>query len=94
MNDDATTDATDPAELGFAAALAELERIVDDLESDALDVDHLAARVERAAVLVRWCRERIDHTRFQVTEIIERLDGGDGPATDTDGPDSDDVDRG
>jgi exodeoxyribonuclease VII small subunit len=89
VNEDVPTDTgdatgtTDPAELGFAAALAELERIVEELESEALDVDHLAQRVERAAMLVRWCRERIDHTRFQVTEIIERLDGGDGTGTDT-----------
>lgn len=67
---------TDPAELGFNGALAELERIVAELESDDLDVDHLAQRVERAAVLVAWCRERIDGTRFQVDEILDRLDGG------------------
>lgn len=65
----------DPADLGFAGALAELEAIVTELESDALDVDHLAGRVERAAELVAWCRERIDGARFQVQEILERLDG-------------------
>jgi exodeoxyribonuclease VII small subunit len=66
----------DPAELGFNGALAELERIVTELESDDLDVDHLAQRVERAARLVAWCRERIEGTRFQVDEILDRLDGG------------------
>jgi uncharacterized protein (DUF433 family) len=25
---------------------------------------------------VAWCRERIDGTRFQVDEILDRLDGG------------------
>ncbi|UDY34196.1 exodeoxyribonuclease VII small subunit [Dermatobacter hominis] len=64
----------DPEELGFAGAMAELERIVAELESDTLDVDLLADRVERAAVLVGWCRDRIDGTRFRVEEILERLD--------------------
>ena len=66
---------TDPETLGFAAALAELDTIVVELESDALDVDRLAGRVARAAELVDWCRTRIDATRFQVEEIVARLDG-------------------
>lgn len=63
-----------PEELGFAGAMAELERIVAEIESDAVDVDLLIDRVERAALLVGWCRERIDATRFRVEEILERLE--------------------
>ena len=70
----------DPEELGFSGALAELNEIVAELESDALDVDHLADRVERAVVLVAWCRSRIDGARFQVEEILTRLDPDDGPS--------------
>ncbi len=70
MNDDAKA----PDELGFAGAMAELESIVAELESDSLDVDLLAERVERAALLVGWCRDRIDGARFRVEEILERLD--------------------
>ncbi len=88
MTDDAASDATadddvprsdagdpaDLAELGFAGAMSELEQIVAELESDALDVDLLADRVERAAILVGWCRDRIDGTRLRVEEILERLE--------------------
>jgi exodeoxyribonuclease VII small subunit len=75
-----SSDPQDPEALGFAAAMAELDRIVVELESDALDVDRLAERVARAAELVDWCRTRIDATRFQVEEIVSRLDGA--PSTD------------
>lgn len=75
-----SSDPQDPGSLGFAAAMAELDRIVVELESDALDVDVLAERVARAAELVDWCRTRIDATRFQVEEIVGRLDGA--PSTD------------
>ncbi|HMU79221.1 MAG TPA: exodeoxyribonuclease VII small subunit [Microthrixaceae bacterium] len=64
----------DPEELGFAGAMAELDAIVAELESDALDVDVLADRVERAGALVAWCRDRIDGTRFRVEEILEQMD--------------------
>jgi exodeoxyribonuclease VII small subunit len=60
-------------ELGFSAAIEELRTIVDELESDDLDVDLLAPRVERAAEIVEWSRARIDGTRFQVDEILTRL---------------------
>ncbi len=71
-------DRPDPEELGFGGALAELDAIVAELESDALDVDLLASRVERAATLVAWCKDRIDGARFQVEEILVRLDPEDG----------------
>lgn len=70
---DETATPTDLDDMGFAAAMEELERIVVDLESDALDVDLLADRVERAAALVAWCRDRLDGTRFRVEEILDRL---------------------
>ena len=70
-------DRPDPETLGFSGALAELDAIVAELESDALDVDLLADRVERAASLVAWCRDRIDGTRFQVEEILTRLEPDD-----------------
>ena len=76
MSPRATTETvTDGADApGFADALAELERIVAELESDALDIDHLAERVERAASLVQVCRERIAGARFSVEEILDRDD--------------------
>ena len=71
---DGTSD-TGLDELCFAGAMAELSTIVEELESDDLDVDLLATRVDRAASIVEWCRSRIDGTRFQVEEILTRLDG-------------------
>ncbi len=44
---------------GYAAAMAELERILVDLERADLDVDQLGTKVARAAELIRACRDRI-----------------------------------
>lgn len=70
----------DDEPLGYAAALAELEAILDELEDDALDVDLLAARVTRAAELITLCRDRIDGARLEVERIVAAFD--DDPATD------------
>lgn len=75
-------------EIGFAAAMAELNSIVSELESDQLDVDVLADRVERAAYLVGTCRDRLDATRLRVEEIIVRLDNTEPISGSTVEPDS------
>lgn len=78
---------------GYAAALAELQKILDALEAPDVDVDALAAHVDRAAELLRFCRERLVTTEAQVTEIVAGLED---LAADTDpagesagGPDGD-----
>ena len=63
-------------QLGYAAALAELESILRELDDDQLDVDALAERVERAAHLVQLCRERVAGARLAVEEVVTDLDGG------------------
>lgn len=70
---DAAADDDGPS---FGDAMEELDRLVAELESDALDVDQLARRVERAAELVTLCRERIEAARFSVDEVLVRLDDG------------------
>ena len=71
------TDATSGSvpDIGYAAALRELEAILAELEDDTLDVDLLADRVARAAELIDVCRTRIDGARMQVERIVAALDG-------------------
>lgn len=63
---------------GYAAAMAELDEILAELEDDRLDIDVLADRVARAAVLVAACRTRLDTARMRVTEIVADLDEAGG----------------
>jgi exodeoxyribonuclease VII small subunit len=69
-------------EVGYAEALAELESILEEIEDDAVDVDVLAARVKRAAELLRVCRSRITAAKVEVTQIVAELDPEAGPAPD------------
>lgn len=80
-----------PVAAGYAAAVAELEDLLADLEDDALDIDLLAAKVARASELIRYCRARIHAARLQVDRIVadlEQLPPDDGPGDDDD-PDDD-----
>lgn len=63
------------SELGYAAALAELEAILVRLDQPDIDVDLLATEVRRAADLIAVCRERITAARVQVEQIVGGLEG-------------------
>jgi exodeoxyribonuclease VII small subunit len=61
--------------------MAELEAILEELESDELDVDVLADRVGRASELIKSCRARIARAQSEVEGIVtdlEDFDGGEG----------------
>ena len=67
-----------PVASGYAAALAELEGILTELERTDVDVDVLAAQVKRAAELIAFCRDRIGNARMQIEQVVADL--GDGEA--------------
>ncbi len=68
----------DDAPEGYAAALAELDEILLDLDRDDLDLDVLAERVQRASVLLARCRSRLEAARVDVERVVATL----GDATD------------
>jgi len=76
MSDDTATSSGDNgAELpGYAESLDELQSILATLESNTADVDLLAERVQRADLLLRHCRSRLDDARFRVEQVVSGLD--------------------
>lgn len=61
-------------EIGYAAALDELEGILAELEESDVDVDVLADRVARASELIRVCRERIGNAKLQIEKVVAGLE--------------------
>jgi len=58
---------------GYAEAIAELDDILGALERSDVDVDVLAAKVQRAAILIAFCRERIGSARMQIEQVVAEL---------------------
>ena len=85
----------DPASISYADAAAELDRILAALDGDHVDVDVLAAHVERAAVLITVCRDRISAARIHVERAVAGLAATTAPTGPGDrelGPDDHDED--
>jgi len=60
--------------VGYSAALKELQEILSELESENVDVDRLASRVERAGALIRLCQGRLAAAELQVERVVDTLD--------------------
>lgn len=58
---------------GYVAAQQELEAILTELERADVDVDRLAAQVQRAAELIGFCRDRIVRARVQIDQVVGDL---------------------
>lgn len=61
------------SEPGYAEASAELEHILQDIESGEIDLDVLSDKVERAAALIAICRQKLAATETKVKKVVADL---------------------
>jgi len=74
---------------GYVEALREIEGIIQEIDSNNVDIDILATRIKRASFLIHWCNERIEATEIVVEEIVADI----STAGLTDASDSSDDDE-
>ena len=68
-----TNKTNEDSEISYSLALEELQEILTELESDQIDIDELAKKVERANELLQQCQKRLTSTQMQVEKIIDVL---------------------
>jgi exodeoxyribonuclease VII small subunit len=61
-------------ELNYSSALAELEEIIESIESEEVDVDALAEKVARASFLIKFCRERLKGSEEEIKKIVSDIE--------------------
>jgi exodeoxyribonuclease VII small subunit len=61
--------------VSFEQALAELEQIVDKLESGQLALDEALALFERGQQLTAWCGAQLDNAELKIQKLAPKLDG-------------------
>lgn len=83
----------DSQELKFEAAIADLEQVVEQLESGDLSLEDSLAAFEKGVGLVRYCNQKLSEVEKRVELLVKDKEGhlqlkafGNGPATD---PESD-----
>jgi exodeoxyribonuclease VII small subunit len=61
--------------IDFEKAMAELEKIVDNLESGTLTLDESIAAFERGIELSKLCRKRLETAEDRVKKLLEKSNG-------------------
>lgn len=62
-------------EMTYESAFAELDKIYQEINNEAVSVDLLAEKVKRAAVLIEFCQTRLRSTEEEVNKIIAGMPG-------------------
>ena len=70
--------------LTYKAAYAELEKIVQQIESEQPDVDQLGTLVKRAAELLNFCQTRLRDTEQEVQDTLQGEKGIDALGSNND----------
>ncbi len=60
-------------ETTYESALEELQQITQHLQEGKIGIDELAAQLQRAAELIRFCREKLRSVEKDIEGLFEEL---------------------
>lgn len=60
--------------ISYKKAIAELEKILEEIESENTDFDQMLAKAKRATELLKFCKEKLYSTENEMNEIFNELD--------------------
>lgn len=58
-------------EMTYESALEELQRITQNLQEGKIGIDELATQLQRAAELIRFCREKLRNVEKDIAGLFE-----------------------
>ncbi len=58
----------------YEEAFTELQQIVNEMENGEISVDELSVKVKRAAVLIQFCKQKLNSTEEDVNAILKELE--------------------
>jgi exodeoxyribonuclease VII small subunit len=64
-----TVQNTSPDTLTYSSAYQELQEITEALQQGQISIDDLTAKIERANLLVRFCREKLRNTEAALQQM-------------------------
>ena len=57
-------------EIKYEEAVAQLEKIVDKMENDELDIDQHSDQLKRAKELVKLCKDKLTKTDEEIKKLL------------------------
>ena len=61
-------------QLTYARALAELERIINEIEAEETNVDTVAEKIKRATYLISFCKGKLRNVDEEVKKVLSEAE--------------------
>ncbi len=75
----------DPSTLSFESALAQIETIIERIESGEVGLEQSLTEYEKGGSLINHCRGKLDRARQQVEDLTKALESADDGGSDGEG---------
>jgi len=59
--------------LKYSEAIEEVENIINQIESNKLDIDELTEKIRRASELLKFCKQKLHFTEEEIQKIIDQM---------------------
>lgn len=59
--------------LKYSEAIEEVEKIINQIESNELDIDELTEKIRRASELLKFCKQKLYFTEEEIQKIIDQM---------------------
>ena len=60
--------------LTYSQAIGELEKIINEIEAESVDVDVMAEKVKRATYLIKFCKSNLRTTEEEVKKVLSDIE--------------------
>jgi exodeoxyribonuclease VII small subunit len=60
--------------LTYNSAIAEIEEIMEKIESNELDIDILTENVKRVSQLLKFCKAKLYETEEEISKVMKDID--------------------
>jgi len=57
----------------YSEAIEEVEKIINQIESNELDIDELTEKIRRASELLKFCKQKLHFTEEEIQKIIDEM---------------------
>lgn len=58
----------------YLDAVNELDAILEDLQSENVDVDEMSSKVKKAVELIKLCKQRIESAEIEVKDVVKEFE--------------------
>ena len=58
----------------YGTAMEELQQLMEEIESNQLDIDQLMSKVKKASVLIKYCKEQLTKTNEELQKVLDDIE--------------------